>query len=59
VRRIVGEALATNGKMISLARKAGFTIRSSPDFRGLMLLERALDAPLPGAACAEAAPLAA
>ena len=61
VRRMVGETLATNAKMISLARKAGFTILPSPDVRGLMLLERVLDAPLPGRACndAEIAPLAA
>ncbi len=58
VRRIVGETLATNSKMISLARKAGFTIQPSPEVRGLMLLEKSL----PGAqACndAEIAPLAA
>ena len=42
VRRIVGETLATNAKMISLARKAGFTIQPSPEVRGLMLLEKAL-----------------
>ena len=42
VRRMVGETLATNAKMISLARKAGFTITPSPDVRGLMLLEKAL-----------------
>jgi acetyltransferase len=61
VRRMVGETLATNAKMIALARKAGFTIAPSPDVRGLMLLERVLDAPLPGQPCndAEIAPLAA
>ena len=41
-RRIVGETLATNAKMIALARKAGFTIQPSPEVRGLMLLEMAL-----------------
>ena len=46
VRRMVGETLATNAKMISLARKAGFTIAPSPDVRGLMLLEKALPAPV-------------
>jgi hypothetical protein len=56
---MVGETLATNAKMMSMARKAGFTIRPSPDVRGLMLLERALDFPLSGGACDEAAPLAA
>jgi acetyltransferase len=61
VRRMVGETLATNAKMISLARKAGFTVAPSPDVRGLMLLERVLDVPLPGQACndAEVTPLAA
>jgi acetyltransferase len=61
VCRIVGETLATNAKMISLARKAGFTITPSPEVRGLMLLEKALHAPLPGQPCndTEAAPLAA
>jgi acetyltransferase len=45
-------------KMISLARKAGFTIQPSPEVRGLMLLEMALPGTQP---CndAEAAPLAA
>jgi acetyltransferase len=58
VRRMVGETLATNAKMIALARKAGFTIAPSPEVRGLMLLEKALPGRQP---CndAEAAPLAA
>lgn len=57
VRRLLGETLATNAKMISLARKAGFTIVPSPDVGGLLLLEKAL----PAQPCndAEAAPLAA
>ena len=61
VRRMVGETLATNARMISLARKAGFTLRPSPDVRGLVLLEKALDAHPTGRACndAEIAPLAA
>jgi len=61
VRRMVGETLATNARMISLARKAGFTIAPSPDVRGLMLLEKALPSTFPGRPCndAEAAPLAA
>src|SRR6266545_4607579 len=42
VRRMMGETLATNAKMIALARKAGFTIAPSPDVRGLMLLQRVL-----------------
>jgi len=58
VQRIVGETLATNAKMISLARKAGFTVQPSPEVRGLMLLEKALPGHQP---CndAEAPPLAA
>jgi RimJ/RimL family protein N-acetyltransferase len=61
VQRMMGETLATNAKMISLARKAGFTNAPSPDVRGLMLLEKALDTPLPGRICSatEIAPLAA
>jgi RimJ/RimL family protein N-acetyltransferase len=58
VHRIVGETLATNARMISLGRKAGFTIAPSPEVRGLMLLEKALPGSQP---CndAEATPLAA
>jgi GNAT superfamily N-acetyltransferase len=61
VRRMLGETLATNVKMISLARKAGFTITRSRDVRGLVLLEKALPAPLAGQPCndAEISPLAA
>jgi len=44
IGRIVGETLATNGKMLHLARKAGFTITPSPQVPGLMLLERAIAA---------------
>jgi len=39
IARVVGETLATNGTMLHLARKAGFTVRRSPDVPGLMLLE--------------------
>ena len=51
VRHMVGETLATNSRMLALARKAGFTILPSRDVRGVMLLERALSAPRPGQAC--------
>ena len=44
IRRIVGETLATNTKMLHLARKAGFGISPSPQARGIMLLERTIDA---------------
>src|SRR5262249_39282838 len=40
IRRIVGETLATNEKMISLARKAGFVI--SDYARGVVRLEKTL-----------------
>ncbi len=52
--RIVGETLATNARMLALARKAGFTVRASPDVRGLMLLEKVLEPPASGAPCGEA-----
>jgi acetyltransferase len=57
VRRIVGETLATNAKMLHLARKAGFAIRPSPGDRGIMLLEKMIgagppDGPSASDACA-------
>lgn len=52
VRRIVGETLASNTKMLSLARKAGFRIRTSLEARGVMLLEKELPAPAPVGALA-------
>lgn len=51
VERIVGETLATNAQMLSLARKAGFAVKPSPEIRGLMLLEKHLRLPLPGNDC--------
>lgn len=51
VRRMVGETLATNDKMLHLARKAGFTVRRSPDVRGTMLLERTVASAQPGTPC--------
>lgn len=61
VRRIIGETLATNTRMLSLARKSGFTIRPNPDVRGVMLLERLLETTAPGRPCggAEVSALAA
>jgi len=44
IRRIVGETLATNARMLHLARKAGFAVRPSPGARGIMLLEKAIEA---------------
>jgi acetyltransferase len=54
VQRIVGETLATNSRMLSLARKAGFTILPSPDVRGLVLLEKSLETPPPSRLCGDA-----
>jgi acetyltransferase len=56
VERIVGETLASNARMLSLARKAGFVISASPDVSGVMLLEKPLRASLPGTDCSAAAP---
>ena len=44
IQRIVGETLATNARMLHLASKAGFTVRSSPEVRGVMLLEKVIEA---------------
>jgi acetyltransferase len=44
MQRIVGETLATNARMLHLARRAGFTVRPSPEVRGVMLLERVIEA---------------
>ena len=51
VERIVGETLATNDKMLHLARKAGFTIKRSPDVRGTMLLDREVVPATPSTPC--------
>jgi acetyltransferase len=42
IERFTGQTLATNERMLHLARKAGFAVRRSPDTRGLMLLERSI-----------------
>jgi RimJ/RimL family protein N-acetyltransferase len=42
IRRIVGETLATNEEMLSLARKAGFVISQSLGAQGVMRLEKTL-----------------
>jgi GNAT superfamily N-acetyltransferase len=44
VTRFCGETLASNQRMLALARKAGFVARPSPDVAGLMLLEKVLSA---------------
>jgi acetyltransferase len=51
VERMVGETLASNARMLALARKALFTIRPSGEVRGVMLLERELSAPRAGQGC--------
>jgi acetyltransferase len=48
IRRVVGETLATNAKMLHLARKAGFLARPSAEARSLVLLEKDLGAPSVG-----------
>jgi RimJ/RimL family protein N-acetyltransferase len=55
ITRIVGTTLATNARMLSLARKSGFTMRPSPDVRGVVLLEKDLDVAPPGGTGALAA----
>jgi RimJ/RimL family protein N-acetyltransferase len=55
IERMVGETLAGNTRMLSLARKAGFIISASADVSGLMLLEKRLPTPRPGSGCADAA----
>jgi RimJ/RimL family protein N-acetyltransferase len=55
VRRMVGETLASNGRMLALARKAGFTVRPSREAPGVMLLERVLPALRPGQVCGASA----
>jgi len=51
IERIVGETLATNERMQHLARKAGFSLRRSPDVRGVVLLEKPLEGAQPRVAC--------
>ncbi len=51
IERVVGETLASNAKMLHLARKAGFTITRSPDVRGVMLLEKVIEAESAGMHC--------
>jgi RimJ/RimL family protein N-acetyltransferase len=51
IERLAGETLASNARMLALARKAGFTIRPSGEVRGVMLLEKALSPPRAGQVC--------
>lgn len=61
IERLEGITLATNSKMLHLARKAGFTIRPSHEFRGQMQLAKAVGPGHPDPACndLERAPMAA
>ena len=54
IRRMVGETLASNEKMLHLARKAGFSITRSPHVRGVMLLEKSIKPAPAGRACSGA-----
>jgi acetyltransferase len=56
ISRIVGETLASNARMLQLARQAGFALRRSPEIAGIMLLEKQLEPPLPGPANAPVEP---
>jgi acetyltransferase len=51
LERMVGETLASNARMLSLARKAGFAVSASPEVAGLMVLEKRLASPLPAIDC--------
>jgi GNAT superfamily N-acetyltransferase len=58
IRRLTGETLASNERMLTLAQRAGFCIRRSLDGRGLMRLEKMLQPQtlgLPAASTAAAA----
>jgi acetyltransferase len=55
ITRMVGETLATNARMLHLARKAGFTATPSADMRGLVLLEKLLGPSQQGFHCEEMA----
>ena len=52
--RIVGETFATNERMLHLARKAGFTLRRSPDVQGVTLLEKVVRRQQPRISCGDA-----
>ena len=55
IRRMVGETLASNERMLHLVRRAGFTIKRSPDVRGVMLLEKLLEPSVSGRVCSDLA----
>jgi acetyltransferase len=53
IQRLEGVTLATNDKMLHLARKAGFTVRRSLEFRGQMQLSKDLSPPREGHPCSD------
>jgi acetyltransferase len=55
VRRMTGETLASNARMLHLARKAGFSVRRSPDVHGVMLLEKVVETAGPLTPCGASA----
>jgi len=55
VERLVGEALASNAPMLTLARKAGFVLTTDPELRGVVRFERNLPAGAHRAPCGASA----
>jgi RimJ/RimL family protein N-acetyltransferase len=59
---LVGETLASNARMIALARRAGFSVRHGQDGSGVLLLQKTLEPwrpHLPGLAARQATAVAA
>jgi acetyltransferase len=55
IARMTGETLASNARMLHLARKAGFTATPSAEVRELVLLEKVLATGVRDLPCGEAA----
>ena len=55
VSRLIGETLATNVRMLGLARKTGFTITPSAKIAGQMQLEKLLPVAPAAVACGDVA----
>jgi GNAT superfamily N-acetyltransferase len=55
IRRLVGQTLASNERMLKLAQRAGFSIARSLDTRGLMRLQKTLSPSLAALRAAAAA----
>jgi acetyltransferase len=53
IARLTGETLATNRRMIALARKAGFTVKPSADVSGLLVLEKVVAPSAASRGCGE------